>query len=341
MEKYLQELIESQSRVIIPDFGAFINSRDDDEQHIVFNNFLTFNDGLLVSYICEKEGINSDQALEKVNEYITQIKNALSDNGEYHIEKIGTLHKSDEGFISFTEEKAEEPESDEVTTESETVVEEIEIAIPVKVDENDLLILDEEEEAKKEQVAAEPKAKIVTTVEKPTPPIHHTTHTTIIKEEKTTVIEEKRSNSWIWILLILLLLIFGAVALYFFTPVFDRFKGAKETETPIVEMEIPEVDEEVAISDSIEQVEEIVKEPVIIRQHHIIIGTFRDNDIAQQRVERLKSDGFDKAKVVENKGKFLVSMTWFTGISEALRYQEKLAGVDKIENWILSIDGEE
>src|SRR5690554_1671104 len=111
MEKYLQELIQSHNRIIIPDFGAFIISRDNG-QNILFNNFLTFNDGLLVSHICEVEGINSDQALEKVAQIIQKVKTALTKEGKYKIVKIGTLVRGEEGAISFESEEVEDPISE-------------------------------------------------------------------------------------------------------------------------------------------------------------------------------------------------------------------------------------
>ncbi len=55
MEQYLLELIKNNNRVIVPNFGAFIVSRDAGTT-VLFNNFLSFNDGLLINHVSKKEG---------------------------------------------------------------------------------------------------------------------------------------------------------------------------------------------------------------------------------------------------------------------------------------------
>lgn len=331
MKKYLQELIQSQSRIIIPDFGAFIISRDDG-QHILFNNFLTFNDGLLVSYICEKEGVNSDQALSKINNFINEIKDELAENKEYLIEGVGVFKKSDDGSIIFIAEKNDEKLQDE-KIEKEQIEEKVEShrTSSLNVDDNNLLILDEREEKPVEKPVIKPEVT-------PAPP--KVTHTSTVTQNTNvisnkTVIEKDKNKSWIWILLVLLILLISATVIYFFTDVPDRlFNKKQEVEAPVIEVVVV-VEEPEPI------VEEIKKEPIIIRQHHIIVGGFKDASKAENLAQSFKSRGFEKSQFFMHKDRYLVSINWFRTTSEALRYQERIVTNNKIENWILSVDMEE
>ena len=84
MEKFILELIKENNRVIIPNFGAFIISKENGLS-ILFNNFLSFNDGLLVNYIAEKKGIDTIVATDQVFEYVDKLKKQLDETGEYGI----------------------------------------------------------------------------------------------------------------------------------------------------------------------------------------------------------------------------------------------------------------
>ena len=57
MEKYILELIKEHNRIIVPNFGAFIISREKG-QTILFNSFLSFNDGLLINQVSKTDNID-------------------------------------------------------------------------------------------------------------------------------------------------------------------------------------------------------------------------------------------------------------------------------------------
>ncbi|MFW5890215.1 MAG: SPOR domain-containing protein [Marinilabiliaceae bacterium] len=102
MEQYLLELIKNNNRVIVPNFGAFIVSRDAGTT-VLFNNFLSFNDGLLINHVSSQEGIDTTQATRKVSEFVEKIKQDLDDNGEYTIDKLGRFTKDQNGILRFTQ----------------------------------------------------------------------------------------------------------------------------------------------------------------------------------------------------------------------------------------------
>ncbi len=100
MEKYILELIKENNRVIIPTFGAFIISKENGVS-ILFNNFLSFNDGLLVNYIAEKKGVDTIAATDEVFEYVDNLKRDLDETGHYKISGLGEFKKDENGILRF------------------------------------------------------------------------------------------------------------------------------------------------------------------------------------------------------------------------------------------------
>jgi len=100
MEKYILELITENNRVIIPNFGAFIVSNELGVS-ILFNNFLSFNDGLLVNYVAEKKGIDTIIATDQVFDFVDRLKKELDETGAYSINKVGIFKKDDNGILRF------------------------------------------------------------------------------------------------------------------------------------------------------------------------------------------------------------------------------------------------
>lgn len=90
LSNYIKSLIDIHNRVIVPDLGAFM-LKSDASKVIYFNEFLRFNDGLLVDYIAEKEQIDKIEAAKKVKLFVDDVNKQLSANKTVEIEGIGTL----------------------------------------------------------------------------------------------------------------------------------------------------------------------------------------------------------------------------------------------------------
>ncbi len=103
MDTYIANLIKNNNRVILPDFGAFI-AKQDQTRTITFNEFLKFNDGLLISYVAEKEKTDKTAAKDIVNEYIQSIKDNLDNKKRFTIHGLGDLFLDHENKIQFTPE---------------------------------------------------------------------------------------------------------------------------------------------------------------------------------------------------------------------------------------------
>jgi nucleoid DNA-binding protein len=108
MEKHILNLLNTNLRVIIPDFGAFI-IRQKEPLVLVFNEFLRYNDGLLIDYIAKNENIDKDMAKHQVAEFTENLVKVLESGKEVKLEGIGTLRKSSDDKIEFVQAGKETP----------------------------------------------------------------------------------------------------------------------------------------------------------------------------------------------------------------------------------------
>jgi nucleoid DNA-binding protein len=102
INQYIKELLLLNDCVIIPEFGGFVanykpavmgNSQFcPPSKEIAFNNKLTSNDGLLVNYISENEGITYFEARQKLNDFVEETLLNLERNRTIYFEGVGYLH---------------------------------------------------------------------------------------------------------------------------------------------------------------------------------------------------------------------------------------------------------
>jgi len=104
MENNIIALLNTNLRVIIPDFGAFI-IRQKEPKIIVFNEFLRYNDGFLIGYIAKTEGIEKEIAQLRVLNFVEEGTKILDSGKPFIINGLGMLQKDSSGKISFTGEE--------------------------------------------------------------------------------------------------------------------------------------------------------------------------------------------------------------------------------------------
>ncbi len=102
MEKHIMNLLNNNLRVIIPDFGAFI-IRQKEPLVLVFNEFLRYNDGLLIDYIAKMENVDKDIARHQVTEFTENLVKTLEAGKEVKLESIGILRKTGDEKIEFVQ----------------------------------------------------------------------------------------------------------------------------------------------------------------------------------------------------------------------------------------------
>lgn len=102
INQYIKELLLLNDCVIIPEFGGFIanykpatienNQFFPPTKEIAFNNKLNSNDGLLINYISETEGIDYFSARQKLDNFVEETNLNLERNRNVHFEGVGYLH---------------------------------------------------------------------------------------------------------------------------------------------------------------------------------------------------------------------------------------------------------
>jgi len=104
--KDLVELIYQNTRIILPEFGAFLVKESSEKgflpSNLTFSPFLRYNDGMLEVHIAKSKGISKDEASKLVHAFIDNIRNELQDKGVFQIENLGFLKRDSRGSITFT-----------------------------------------------------------------------------------------------------------------------------------------------------------------------------------------------------------------------------------------------
>ncbi|WP_010662078.1 SPOR domain-containing protein [Marinilabilia salmonicolor] len=365
MEQYLLELIKSNNRVIVPNFGAFIVSRDSGTT-VLFNNFLSFNDGLLINHVSTQKGIQTTEATDMVSEFVDKIKKELDEQGEYTIEKLGTFTKDQNGILRFTQDPhlADLLPDDKAEKESKSATGDAQL---LDIDNNapeDPAAEEKEkaEEKQKGKKASEVKSdgKLLNLDEKKEesdkkqPPKGDKTTARNKKPEasasggKTTVVQkEKRNGLPPWLIALLILIPIVLIVLYFLFWTGED----KKKEPEVVKKEVVDTLAAKRKADSIAMVkareeEHLRKEEEARKKaeaekakgprHHIIVGSFKEKANAEKLVKKLKANGFVDASVLPYNNMVLVSAVSYESVLKAREAQERVLQEQKMENWILT-----
>ncbi|WP_299533794.1 SPOR domain-containing protein [Ulvibacterium sp.] len=113
LEHYITELLYRYTCVVIPGFGAFLTQTKssvlDTDTHTLhpptkmlsFNEQLTSNDGLLVSYISKVEKTSYEVMSQKVDHVSTEWKRRLRNNEKLELPHIGELWLNENSKVQF------------------------------------------------------------------------------------------------------------------------------------------------------------------------------------------------------------------------------------------------
>ena len=113
LQRHIEILLLENECVIVPDFGGFMThrvaARYDSEDHqllppyrtLGFNPQLNMNDSILVQSYVEAYDISYPEALRRIEAEVSELKQQLSEQGEYEMENLGTLTINAEGNYEF------------------------------------------------------------------------------------------------------------------------------------------------------------------------------------------------------------------------------------------------
>lgn len=95
----IQELLNSTGRAIIPELGCLSVNEDN---KLVFNTFLKFNDGKLISWLIANEGLEENQALEKVNAWTKDLQESVLSGKSVSLGTLGRFYLEGKDEIAFS-----------------------------------------------------------------------------------------------------------------------------------------------------------------------------------------------------------------------------------------------
>lgn len=110
---YICELLYRYDCVIIPNFGALLTNRVSaqlssdkkvfypPQKRLSFNQQIINNDGLLTNYVSVSEGISYEKALVKVEAFVKNIQQELTDKGRLSLNEIGLFNLNHEQKLVF------------------------------------------------------------------------------------------------------------------------------------------------------------------------------------------------------------------------------------------------
>ncbi len=298
MDSLIKQLVQTNSRVNIPAFGAFIVDREGDNVNVLFNQHLNYNDGLLSGELANARGISIDEAMEQISAYVNSLNSKLNEGQTAEIEGVGEFKKNDLR-VEFTLAKD--------------------------------FTLDAPEPEKKSTIDIEPAAILTKTESTETAAEsaeeHHdeAANTVIINNNQT---QSKRTAMWIVLIVVLFL-----VALFLCLFVINKDNAVYNFFFPTEEVaEVPAVVEEVVEIEP--EPEPVVEAAPAEKRYNIVVGTYNSTELAQKRVDALKAKGFETAEVATFRGKPVAIIESHATLVEAERRQEYIVDTYRIESYI-------
>lgn len=309
MDQYIKELINQQPRAIVPELGAFITT----PEGVMFNQYLSFDDGVLADYVAKAMGISQDEAREKVKAYVAEAKQRLSEGKDFVVDGVGVISNS-EGKYEF--------------------VQDANATAGIKEQEN--IGLNNQSDNKKEM----DNSNFDFTggsLENNQPENNETNETK--NESQEFVYEEDHSRRNIIIIAIIALLFLLGVILCLFVfnkdnCVYNFFFGEEEetkVETVVEPAPVAEDTTTVEVADT------VVANPYIAseKRYNIVVGTyFKNEKAAQARVDQLKAKGFENAVVGTFRGNYVAIIDSYDRLPAAEARQEEIVDTYRIESFI-------
>jgi nucleoid DNA-binding protein len=354
IEKYIAELLETNNRVIVPDFGAFMVKMDAGKRAVTFNDFLKYNDGLLVNHMASKEKISKDDAFKKIREFVKDLQQTLKTTQKYSIASLGTLVKDERGGVRFL--AGEDAPATEVAVKTEA---------PAEVPAPDVAKPEApkpEAEAPKTDAKVEDKSqpKPAAGVTPPPPPSGQKPGQPIPQAKPTvkpgtpppppgkgpvTVAKkaDQKSNMATILIVVGVVVVLGVLGGLLYLNYEDWFGKAEK------ERLAAEAKREQMRMDSIAQVErmrqdsirfaeeEAARQAQILKnqkKYYLVAGSFKVEKNAHRFAEQLKSQGYNSEVFMESRGFWRVSYSSFVERKEAFSEYQKLKQKE-IQVWVI------
>jgi len=337
ISKYIKELIPDNSRIIIPDFGAFMIQDTPNGKVISFNDFLKFNDSVLLNRIITSEKVDAAKGKEAIKAYVANIEAAFKAGEGFAVEGVGYLSKDGQNNIKFEQDEnakakgkpkaAAKPKAEEVKPAAQAAEPKVEAPKPTPAP-----------EVKPQPAAA---SKPQTSAQKPVAAPKTSSYTNSYTNNNMNI-KTKNNKTLTTVLIIVAALVIVGVLIWMAIDFnwFGRFMPAKEAPAPIEVVDTTPAIDTTAVADTVEVAVE--PEPVIVSEPvdpnsmrcHLIAGSFQVESNAIRFQEDMRSRGYDANIVTRNSGYYYVSIKMFATRAEAVAEWRNMV-VENPNLWIL------
>lgn len=332
ISKYIKDLIPNNSRIIIPDFGAFMIQDTPTGKVISFNDFLKFNDSVLLNRIITVEKVDAAKGKEAIKAYIARIESAFKAGESFAVEGVGYLSKDSQNNINFEQDENAKDKGKPKATAKPKAEEVKPAAAPAA---------EPKPEAPKAEApkapAAEPKPQPAAAPKPQPSAAPKSTYTNNSYTNNNMEIKTKDKTLTTVLIIVAAAVIIGvliwlAIDFNWFGP----FKTAKEAPAPVEVV----VDTTPAVDTTV--YEEPEPEPVIIEEpvdpssmhYHIIAGSFQVESNAIRFQEDMRSRGYNAVILTRGTGYHYVSVKAFDSRSEAIAEWRNMT-IENPNLWIL------
>ena len=337
ISKYIKDLIPNNSRIIIPDFGAFMIQDTPTGKLISFNDFLKFNDSVLLNRIITVEKVDAAKGKEEIKAYIAEIEAAFKSGESFAVEGVGYLSKDSQNNINFVQDENAKDKG-KPKAAAKPKAEEAKLAAAPAAEAKAETPKAEAPKAPatepKPQPAAAPKPQTSAPQPSATPKSTYINNSYTNKNMEIKTKDKTLTTVLIIVAAVVILgvLIWLAIDFNWFGP----FKTAKEAPAPVEVV----VDTTPAVDTT--AYEEPEPEPVIVEEpvdpssmhYHIIAGSFQVESNAIRFQEDMRSRGYNAVILTRGTGYHYVSVKAFDSRSEAVAEWRNMT-LDNPNLWIL------
>jgi nucleoid DNA-binding protein len=367
---YIQELLATNNRVIVPNYGAFLvratskskdaNTLEEKLKDVYFSPFLKFNDELLEKYIIKKEAITKEQANEKITAFINDIKKELELEKPYIIKGFGQFTADKQGKVQFLTKIKETADTPSDTVGKKEVKKEVEK--PAKASKSTTKAPATKTTTNKKEDKPKPARPVdgvneVKTEPKPASPASELKE---FKPETKSIYSDKKQKKPINKGLVFsiaigvpLAAIFVWAILNFNTikTVFNKVKSktekvekektttknqTAETKTKKTQATDSAVKKEAEAKIETKTTSPAKDKPVVTqKKYYIIAGSFKNENYAISYMNKLKAEGYNAEKLAKRNGMHAVSFNSFADKKMAIAEYKLLANEKGLQAWIL------
>jgi cell division septation protein DedD len=349
--KYIHELLLENETVIIPGFGAFVSVYKPAEirgevikppsKEISFTQQIRNNDGMLVGYLSNQEGVSHFEALKTIEKQRENLTFLLDKGERVILDRTGTLYYNADNELEF------EPFFDDNLLLDSYGLESISSANllsqePASINERENIV----ETVAGGFVQNEP--AVEGAAEKPAISVIEKTWSPDMADEP----EKRKKRSVLWYSLILIAIVIAGVFLLMNERKPVNLEKQNKQEKMVEVKKPPVAKPDVLLNDALENkidraevLSDSLKTSIPQTENevgtgsskfHLVGGGFKEEANAKDFVVALKNEGFDAFLLGKRGNFYLVAIGTYQSEGEAVRARRAIAGKDTAKNlWIL------